>query len=276
MPTLTVEISASLINALAARRARTGESEAHIVMSALADALDVDHATLFQVSTSMALAKGVYTGAVTIADLKQHGDFGLGTFDGLDGEMVALEGRFYRADTTGAVHEAPDNALVPFAVVTEFPTQPAFAIDRVTSFADLAAQLDRTRETHNLFYAVRIYGRFDRIKTRAICRTASGVPLVEAAAQQTEFTITDVDGSLVGFWTPAYARTINVAGWHLHALTADRRRGGHVLDVHGGGLQVQLADIADVRIAVPETAEFLRADLSQDLSQQLAAAEGDR
>ena len=276
MPTLTVEISASLMNALAARRARTGESEAHIVMSALADALDVDHATLFQVSTSMALAKGVYTGAVTIADLKQHGDFGLGTFDNLDGEMVALEGRFYRADTTGAVHEAPDNALAPFAVVTDFPVQPAFAIDRVTSFADLAAHLDRTRETQNLFYAVRIDGCFDRIKTRAICRTASGVPLVEAAAQQTEFTITDVDGSLVGFWTPAYARTINVAGWHLHALTADRRRGGHVLDVHGGGLQVQLADIADVRIAVPETAEFLRADLSQDLSQQLAAAEGDR
>src|SRR4029453_14474392 len=111
MPTLTVDISDSLMNALAARRARTGESVAHVVMAALADALEVDHATLFQVSTSTALAKGVYQGAVTSGDLKQHGDFGLGTFDGLDGEMIALDGRFYKVDATGAAGEAPNEAL---------------------------------------------------------------------------------------------------------------------------------------------------------------------
>src|SRR5262249_39098186 len=64
MPTLTCEISETLMRALAERSARTGEPPAHIVMSALADALEVEHATLFQVSTSAALVKGVYNGVV--------------------------------------------------------------------------------------------------------------------------------------------------------------------------------------------------------------------
>ena len=276
MPRLTVEISQSLLRALEARRGRTGESVAHIVMTALADALEVDHATLFQVSMANALTQGVYQGAVTIETLKQHGDFGLGTFDGLDGEMVALDGRFYRVDATGAATEAPDDALVPFSVVTDFPAHVPFTLDRVTCMADLTSQLDRGRETQNLFYAVRIDGRFTRIKARAICKTASGVSLVEAAERQSEFTFTDVAATLVGFWTPAYARTINVPGWHLHVITGDRRRGGHVLNVSGSALQAQLAELADVRIAIPETAEFLRADLSQDVSQQLAMAESGR
>ena len=264
------------MNALAARRARKGGSNAHVVMTALADALEVDHATLFQVSTSSALTEGVYQDAVTIGDLKQHGDFGLGSFEDLDGEMIALDGRFYRVDATGAAGEAPNEALVPFSVVTDFPAQLPFNIDRATSFGDLTSQLDRRRKTQNLFYAVRIDWRFDNVKARVFCKTGSGVSLVEASAEQAEFTFTDVVGTLVGFWTPTYAGAINAAGWHLHVVTDDRRQGGHVLDVQGTGLQAQLAELADVRIAIPETADFLRADLSQDLTQQLAVAEGNR
>ena len=96
MPTLTCEISETLMQALAARSARTREPVAHIVMSSLADTLEIEHSTLFQVSTSTALVKGVYDGVVTVGELKQHGDFGLGTFDGLDFEMLALDGHFYQ------------------------------------------------------------------------------------------------------------------------------------------------------------------------------------
>jgi acetolactate decarboxylase len=109
MPTLTCEVSETLMRALAAWSARTGEPPAHIVMCALADALEVEHATLFQVCTSTALVKGVYNGVVTIGQLKQHGDFGLGTFDGLDGEMLALEGHFYQMRGSGEVTEPCDD-----------------------------------------------------------------------------------------------------------------------------------------------------------------------
>src|SRR5271156_5910169 len=120
MPTISCEISESLKHALAARSARTGEPLSHIVMSALAGALEMEHSTLFQVSTSTALVQGVYDGVVRIGELKEHGDFGIGTFDGLDGEMVALDGRFYQVHGSGEVSEPGDDAKVPFAVVTAF------------------------------------------------------------------------------------------------------------------------------------------------------------
>jgi len=275
MPDLHVKIPDALMHALAERAARTGESPEQIVLSALADALEVDHSTLFQVSNSTALTQGVFDGAVTIRELKEHGDFGLGTFDGLDGEMIALEGVFYRADTDGNAKVADDAALAPFAVITEFPDEPPFVLSAVTSFTDLTTQLDGHRESDNLFYAVRLDGHFARIKARSVARQPEGTTLAEAAAGQSEFTFNDIDATLVGFWTPAYARTINVAGWHLHALSADHKHGGHVLDVVGENLTVAMTELADVRMAIPETPEFLEADLTQDVSEQLAQAESD-
>jgi acetolactate decarboxylase len=276
VPTLTCHISETLMQALHARSRQTGEPVAHIVMSSLADTLEVNHSTLFQVSTSTALVEGVYGGVVTIGELKQHGSFGLGTFDGLDGEMLALDGHFYQVLGDGTVREARDDARAPFAVVTEFRAERELVLDHVESFDDLTAQLDRGRDTGNLFFAVRMDGHFSEIRTRALCRTPSGVSLIKATAHQPEFALTDVSGTAVGFWTPLYARTINVAGWHLHFVTGDRTGGGHVLDCQATDLLVQVQDLADVRIAMPETAAFLQADLSQDPSQELDLAERGR
>src|SRR3954447_27000964 len=153
MPTLTCDIPEPLMRALEERSARTGESANQIVLSALADVLEVDEETLFQVSTSTALVEGVYDGTVTIGDLKQRGDFGLGTFDDLDGEMVALDGGFFQVRGRGNVSKAADTTEVPFAVVTDFQAERAFGLDKIASFADLAAQLDGQRTTDNLFYA---------------------------------------------------------------------------------------------------------------------------
>lgn len=275
MPTITIDVDDSLMRALQERAARTGESPQDIILSALADALEVEHPTLFQVSNSTALTQGVFDGAVTIQELKEHGDFGLGTFDGLDGEMIVLDGVVYRADADGNVTMAGDKSLAPFAVITEFPDETPFALSSVTSFSDLAAQLDAHRQSDNLFYAVRLDGNFARVKARAFPRQAEGTMLGAAAAAQSEFTFTDVDATLVGFWTPTYARTINVAGWHVHALTADHLRGGHVLDVAAADLQVHMAELAEVRMAIPSTEDFLEADLTQDVSDQLAKAESD-
>ncbi|MFT4038333.1 MAG: acetolactate decarboxylase [Thermomicrobiales bacterium] len=272
---LTLALPDVLHAALHERAARTGETPEAIALAALADALETEHPTLFQVSNTTALTEGVFDGAVSVLTLKEHGDFGLGTFDGLDGEMIVLDGVVYRADHTGAITTAPDSALAPFAVITEFPETPQFSLAQAASFADLTAQLDARRASDNLFYAVRITGHFARIKARSIARQPEGVTLVEAAAHQSEFTFTDVDATLVSFWTPAYARTINVAGWHLHALTAGHQHGGHVLDLAGADLQAQLAELADVRLTIPETPEFLEADLTEDVSDKLAAAESD-
>src|SRR5829696_6143110 len=166
------------MQALNARSRQTGEPVAHIVMSSLTDTLEVNHSTLFQVSTSTALVEGVYGGVVTIGELKQHGSFGLGTFDGLDGEMLAHDGDFYQVLGDGTVRKARNDARVPFAVVTEFRAERELTIDRVESFDDLSAQLDRRRNTGNLCFAVRMGGHFALIMTLALCKAASGVSLV--------------------------------------------------------------------------------------------------
>jgi acetolactate decarboxylase len=210
---------------------------------------------------------------VTVGQLKQHGDFGLGTFDSLEGEMLALDGHFYQIRGSGEVTEPGDDAKLPFAVVTAFRPERESTIANVDSFDALAAHLDGMRRSANLFYAVRIEGLFTRIRTRAVCKAARGVSLVDATSHQAEFAFTNVVGTIAGFWTPSYARSINIAGWHLHFVTGDCTGGGHLLDCQGLGLRVQMQDLADVRIAMPETAAFLQADLSQDPIRDLDVAE---
>jgi acetolactate decarboxylase len=272
MPNLNCEISGSLMSALQDRARSSGEPLNHIVMRALADHLEVQHATLFQVSTSGALVEGISEGVVTVGELKRHGDLGLGTFADLDGEMVVIDGRFWRVPGKGAIREAADSDLAPFAVLTTFRPERSIELARVASLDGLLAQLDQLRNSDNLFFAVRLDGRVGRLRTRAVCKKP-GAGLVDAAASQVEFEFGDVSGTIVGFWTPTYARTVNIAGWHLHFLSDDRSGGGHLLDIEGKGLKAQVQHLDDFRMAIPESAEFLKADLSGDPSKALDKAE---
>jgi acetolactate decarboxylase len=276
MPKLTCEISHSLMRALEAHQHGTGETVDHVVMRALADALQVDHGTLFQISTSGALVEGVTGGAVTVAELAEHGDFGLGTFADLDGEMVVVEGVCYRVRGTGEVTVAQPGDLVPFAVVTDFRAERTATLEAVSSLDDLTGQLDALRSSPNQFFAARIAGVLPYLKTRAVCKTDGTAGLADAAARQAEFELHDVTGVLVGFWSPAYVKTVNVAGWHLHFLNAERNAGGHVLDCRGAGLRAEVQHLSDFRMAIPETPAFLAADLSQDPTAALEKAEKER
>ena len=269
---LSCRIPAPVWEALEARHRATGEAIDAIVTAALADSLQVGSSTLFQISTAGALVEGVYRGDVTVGTLKEHGDLGLGTFDGLDGEMVVLDGRVFQVRSDGSVNEVDDEVRSPYAVITKFDPSPPVELGDCASLADLQAKLDRLRTSENLFYAIRIDGHFDRVRTRAVARTADGVPLVEAAAHQPEFEIRDVPGTLVGFWSPAYMKTLTVPGYHLHFLTDDRTRGGHLLECSGRGLVARLERESNLRLSLPRTAAFLKADFRRDATADLARA----
>ncbi len=270
-----LRLAGGLWAALQERCRRTGESVDHVINSALAEALDLDHHTIYQVSTSGALVQGVYSGCVRVGDLLQHGDFGLGTFDGLDGEGILLDGCCWQARSDGRVEQAPADALAPFWVVTRFCTDLHQRLDGISSWPDLKAQLDILRDNDNLFVAIRIRGVFDHIRYRVACKTETGVDLVHATAQQAIFELKQISGTLVGFWTPAYARTINVPGYHLHLLSDDRRHAGHVLELKAAHLDVALHRESHLQLVLPETPAFLKADLHGDPAAALAQAEGD-
>jgi acetolactate decarboxylase len=191
----------------------------------------------------------------------------------LDGEMVVVDGRFWRVPGSRAVRKAADSDLAPFAVVTSFHSDRIAELASVVSIQELQGQLDGLRISDNLFFGIRIDGRFDYLHARAVCKTERGIGLVYAATRQSEFDFRDVAGTIVGFWTPAYAKAINIAGWHLHFLCEDHSGGGHVLDLAGTALRVQVQHLDDFRMAIPESPEFLKADLIRDPSAVLDNAE---
>ena len=274
MANMTCTIPSSLETALDRYVERTKQSPSAVVAEALSQFLNYPLHTLFQVSTSGALVRGVYQRAVSVEVLKQHGDFGLGTFDDLDGEMAVLEGHVYQARADGTVREVPDSVTAPFAVITKFQPDARGQIPCVGSLEELVAQCDQYRESSNLFFAIRIDGHFDYVHTRAV--RATNQPLVQAAAAQPEFSFRQVDGTLVGIWSPAFSSALSVPGYHLHFLSSDRTKGGHVLDCSGCSLALQVEKLTEFHISLPESEEFLKADLSKDPSAELSSAEGIR
>jgi acetolactate decarboxylase len=232
--------------------------------------------TLYQVSTAAALVEGVYEGAVQVAALREHGDLGLGTFDSLDGEMVVVDRHFFQARSDGSVREVRDNALSPFAAVTAFSPDQSIILENCQDLSYLTSQFDALRQSDNFFFALRVDGTFDYIHARAMRRTKQGVPLVQAAAVQPEFEFNNISGTFVGFWTPEYAKSLNVPGYHLHFISGDRTRGGHVLQCRGKNLRLQIQREGDYHIVLPETGDFLKANLRRDPTAALAKAEGEK
>jgi acetolactate decarboxylase len=274
MPHLNCTLSTGVWQLLQEHSRRTNEPLAHIVNNALADYFDVAHHTLYQVSTATALVEGIYRGAVRVGVLREHGDLGLGTFENIDGEMVIVDGHFFQVRCDGSVREVDDAVLSPFAVITRFAPEPAVTLEQCPDIGHLNARFDGLRHSDNVFFALRVDGQFDYVHTRAMCWTDEGVPLVQAAAVQPEFEFRDIKGTLVGFWTPEYAKTFNVPGYHLHFVSDDRTRGGHLLQCRGSNLRLQIQQEGDYHIALPETESFLRADLRRDPAADLAQAEG--
>jgi acetolactate decarboxylase len=276
MPLIETKISPGLSQTLMNHMQRTHEPLAHIVSKALAEYLQVSHHTLYQVSTSTALVEGIYQGAVRVGTLREHGNLGLGTFENLNGEMVVVDGKFFQVRYDGSVHECTDGVLSPFAVVTRFAPETEVRLLKCPDLSHLTAQFDTLRHSDNVFFALRVDGHFDHVHIRAMCPTKEGVPLAQAAAVQPEFELHDVSGTLVGFWTPEYAKTINVPGYHLHFLSTNHESGGHLLQCRGSNLRLQIQRGGELRLALPETEDFLKADLRRDPSADLARAEGER
>ncbi|MEA2262839.1 MAG: acetolactate decarboxylase, partial [Acidobacteriaceae bacterium] len=203
-------ISKSLQSALDKLSRETGEPISHLISSALAHCFDVPQHTLFQISTSGALVQGVYERAVSSRFLLNYGDFGLGTFENLDGEMVVLDGTIFWVRSDGRVVKIVDDVGTPFAVVTHFTADQNYTIENASTFEEITEICDQYRDSENLFYAIRIDGSFAHIHTRAMAATLDGLPLAKAAAIQPEFEFTDVEGTLVGIWAPQFSSALNI------------------------------------------------------------------
>ncbi len=230
--------------------------------------------SLYQASTIDALLVGIYDGSTTFADLKRNGDFGIGTFDALDGEMIALDGTFYQAKANGTVLPVDDTAKTPFAVVKFFSPDTRLTFSGAKDLNSLMVELDKILPTPNYFYAIRIEGTFPAIKVRSVPAQKKPYPgLAEAASRQSVFQFRDISGAIVGFRTPSFAKGINLPGYHFHFISADRKIGGHLLDCRIDQGVLSLDRALDLHLALPENAEFSQGNLGQDHGHDLEKAE---
>lgn len=234
-----------------------------------------DKDVLFQVSTLNALSGGIYDGETTFDELKKHGDFGIGTFNALDGEMVAIDGEFFQVKSDGLAYPVSAITKTPFSVVTFFEIDELVSLDKPMDMKQLQGYIDTLLPTKNIFYAVKIEGHFDYVKMRSVPpQKKPYVPLSEAVKGQTVFELKDIKGTVVGFRCPGYAGGFNLPGYHMHFITEGRNTGGHLLDFRTAGrTTVEIDHTPRFSALLPGDKEFYSAALEGGKAGALEKAE---
>ena len=231
--------------------------------------------TITQVSTIDALLAGAYDGDTPCAELLRYGDTGIGTFDDLEGEMVVLDAKLYQVKADGGVYTPPPVIETPFAAVCRFQSDMTVPLEGRLRYDDLREQIDGAVPNKNVFCAVTITGTFSHMKTRSVpAQKKPYPPLVEVTKHQSEFLMADVEGTIVGFRCPPYVKGINVPGYHLHFISADRRRGGHVLEFEMVSGRCDVDVLNKLYVVLPADGASLKdIDLSRDRGTELEQVE---
>lgn len=229
---------------------------------------------VYQYATIKALLEGGYDGDMTLGELARQGDFGIGTFNALDGEMVMLDNKIYQVKTDGKAYETKPEDQTPFVVLTHFEADTSFSLSSEMNFQELLTKLDESIKTENLFYAIRIDGEFRGLQTRSVrAQSKPYRPLGEVIDGQAIFPFEKTEGSMAGFRFPEYTKEINVPGYHLHYLDDARAMGGHVLALEGITAMVSIDYISNLYLALPQNGDFHELDLTKDRADDLDKVE---
>ncbi|WP_057770094.1 acetolactate decarboxylase [Lactobacillus selangorensis] len=229
---------------------------------------------LYQHGTLALLVPGLFAGTETLGKLLEHGDTGIGTLDGLNGELIILDGKVYQVNATGKVNRIKKREKVPFANVHYQKDQ---FIDKIGPLKDeklRSAILDKL-PSQNLFYAVRMTGEFANVKTRAVAQQKEPYPtLKQTADAQKVFEKAHVKGTLIGYYAPQLYGGVAVPGFHLHFLSKDHSFGGHVLKVDSVATKLYLQEFAQLDLHLPaKNKAFRKQKPSKDILKDIASAE---
>ncbi len=222
-----------------------------------------------------AVVEGIYEEHIPLSRIKKHGDFGLGTFDSLDGEMLMLDGNVYQMTADGGRVTVIDDTdlTVPFACVTFYKPLSHDESDQEMTHDAFLEWLQGLLPSPNICYAIRIDGLFAHVKVRSVPKQENYRPLVEVARDQPVFNFSDVEGTLAGFFTPSFMSSINVPGIHLHFLSKDLQHGGHLLECRPQSARAGVQFIPTLELSLPISLDYLTWDFQRDIAQDLDKAE---
>ena len=229
---------------------------------------------LFQYNTLGALMAGLYGGSLTVGELLEHGDLGLGTLDSIDGELIVLDGKAYQAKASGEKPEVVEVATemkVPYAAVIFHEAEVIFKQRFEMTDKELEARIESYYDGENLFRSIKIKGHFSRMHVRMIPKSTSDRKFAEVATKQPEYTVENISDTIVGIWTPEIFHGVSVAGYHLHFISDDLTFGGHVMDyvISEGVIEVGAVDQLDQRFPIQDRnylfAKFNAKEMREDI-----------
>lgn len=232
---------------------------------------------IYQVSLLQGMTYGDYRGSATIKELKEHGDIGIGTFNGLNGELIMLDGDVYRASGDGCVELVAENETSPFAVVTYMDADATKHLENVPDCNALYNELNQlvAEKGKNRFYMIRIDGLFREVNVRSVpAQMEPYKRLVEVLEQQqTFFDYENIEGTMVGLYCPPYMSHLNAVGWHMHFISKDKTKGGHVLGLNIADAILTWDDTDSFQLRLPQNEQFDSFDLTVDQSKDIEKIE---
>ena len=233
--------------------------------------------TVYQVALLQSLTQGYYDGIIKVSELKEHGDTGIGTFEGVNGEMIVLDGTVYQALGDGSVQVADDNETVPFSNVTFFDNDISETLSQTKDINTLKESLTNTvnKNGKNLFYMVKIKGTFDKMNVRSELKQEKPYKTLDKAlaTDQREFNYENIAGTVVALYCPDYMGGLNTPGWHFHFISDDKTKGGHILELSFESAQAEFDSTQDFDMYLPENPDFQKIELAKDVSSAIKKVE---
>jgi acetolactate decarboxylase len=263
------------ITLLATALAATIFSTTSFIPASPVNGADTLHNNLFTVGVGAGLIGGLYDGYYPYRLLKQHGNFGLGAPDNLDGELVVFQGKVYQTQYTGKTTEVDDRQLTPFAMVNFFHPDQKITISSAMDKGSIFHYLDSILTNVNGLYAIHISGKFSYIKTRAFppVKAHDHTPLASMLPLQHFFEFSNVNGDLIGYRLPSFMDNTNISGYHFHFLSSKKDAGGHIIDVKADSLTIEIDRLNSYTVHVPSTTEFEQFDFKKNREEDIKSVE---
>ena len=280
---ITVLLAAAMVTPLAACSAQQsgnngGQQETAAAQTEMKSAqTENDRETIYQVALLQSLTQGYYDGIIKVSELKKHGDIGIGTFEGVNGEMIVLNGTVYQALGDGSVQEAADDETVPFSNVTFFDKDGSLELSGINDVNALKEKLNAMVEGNgkNLFYFVKMSGTFEKMNVRSEIKQEKPYKTLDKALEtdQREFNYDNITGTVIALYCPDYMNGLKTPGWHFHFISDDKTKGGHLLDLQFGKATAEYDATPEFEMCLTDNGDFQKMELSKDVSDAIKKVE---
>lgn len=207
---------------------------------------------LYQIASLAMFQTGEYAGIISINEMKELGTIGIAGSDNLAGELIYLDDRVWQIDDEGVITEPPGDTGICLGSTITFEPVITLTLDKTMDTKDFFTAVNDSVPNHDIPYAFRFDGEFATIEVRSIPEQKEPYPVFsEVVSNQTVFNLTNVNGTIIGFWFPEWMKGVNYAGFHSHFITKDRTVGGHILNLTAKEGTAKIQPVQEFTVILP-------------------------